>query len=54
MDSATGVFLAVFRTRFYGYFQTLNRNAFLSTIKLFGAKTPELSKIYLKVVAFFM
>ena len=29
MDSVKGVFLSVFRTPFYGCFQTLNRNAFL-------------------------
>ena len=44
--------LSVFRTPFYGCFQTLNRNAFLWMITLLGAKTPESSKICQKVVAY--
>ena len=39
------VFLSVFRTPFYGCFQKLSRNTFLWMIKLFGANTPESSKI---------
>ena len=41
MDSGKGVFLSVFRTPFYGCFQTSNRNAFLWMITLFDANTPE-------------
>ena len=52
MDSGKGVFLSVFRTPFYGCFQTFNRNAFLWMITLFGANTPEPSKICQKVKAF--
>ena len=52
MDSATAVFLSVFRTLFYSFSQTLNKNAFLWMITLFGAKAPESPKICLKVVAF--
>ena len=52
VDSGKGVFLSVFRTPFYGCYQTLNRNAFLWIITLFGANTPESSKICQKVEAF--
>ena len=52
MDSGKGVFLSVFRIRFYGCFEILNRNAFLLMITLFGANTPESSKIFQKVEAF--
>ena len=34
VDSGKGVFLSVFRTTFYGRFQTLKRNAFLWIITL--------------------
>ena len=51
MDSGKGFFLPVFQTPFYGCFQTLNRNAFLWMIPLFGS-TPEPSKIFQKVEAF--
>ena len=43
MVSGKGVFLSVFRTPFYGCFQTLNRNTFLWMIVLFGTNTPESS-----------
>ena len=52
MDLGKGIFLSVFRTPFYGSFQTLNRNAFLWMITLFGANIPEPSKICQKVEAF--
>ena len=47
-----GVFLSVYRTPFYGCFQTLNGNALLWMITLFGADTPASSKICQKVEAF--
>ena len=52
MDSGKGFFLPVFRTPFYGCFQTLNRNAFLWMIILFGADSPESSKIFRKEETF--
>ena len=52
MDSDKGVFLSVFQTPFYVCFQTLKKNAFLWMITLFGANTPESSKIFQKVEAF--
>ena len=51
VDSGKGLFLSVFQTPFYGYFQTLNRKAFILVITLFGANTPEPSKICQKVEA---
>ena len=52
MDSNKGFSLPVFQTLFYGCFQTLNRNVFLWMTTLFGANTPETSKICQKVEAF--
>ena len=52
VDSGKGVFLSVYRTPFYGCFQTLNGNALLWMITLFGADTPASSKICQKVEAF--
>ena len=52
VDSSKNVFLSIFWTPFCGCFQTLNRNAFLWVITLFGANTPESSKICQKVEAF--
>ena len=52
VDSGKGVFLSVFRTLFYGCFQTWNRNAFLWVIILFGANALQSSKICQKVEAF--
>ena len=52
MDSGKDVFLSVFRSPFYGCFQTLNRNTFLWMIKLSGANTLESSKICQKVEVF--
>ena len=51
MDSGKGFFLLVFQTPFYGCFQTLNRDTFLWMITLFGANTPESSKICEKMEA---
>ena len=53
MDSATSIFLSVFRAHFYGYFQKLNKNAFIWMITLFCAKSPESLKICQIVAAFF-
>ena len=53
MDSGKGFFLPVFRTPFYGCFQTLNRNAFLWMITLLGGNTSESSKICQKEEAFY-
>ena len=53
MDSGKGVYLSIFWTPFHGCIQTLNRNAFLWMITLFDANTPESSKIFQKVEAFF-
>ena len=39
-------------TPFYGFFQTLNRNALLWMTALFGAKLPEWSKICQTVAVF--
>ena len=44
IDSGKGA-LSVFRTPFYGCFQTLNRNEFFWMITLFGVNTPKSSKI---------
>ena len=52
MDSAKSVFLSVLRTTFYGFFKRLSKNALLWMIILFGAKTPESSKICQTAVAF--
>ena len=52
MDLGKGLFLLVFQTSFYGCFPTLNRNAFLWMVTLFGANTPESSKVFQKVEAF--
>ena len=52
MDSGKDVFLSVFRSPFYGCFQTLTRNTFLWMIKLSGANTLESSKICQKVEVF--
>ena len=52
MDSGKGFFLSVFRTPFYICFRTLNRSVFLWKITLFGANTPESSKICQKVEDF--
>ena len=52
MGSGKGFVLPVFQTPFYGCFQTLNGNAFLWMITLFGASTPESSKTCQKVEAF--
>ena len=38
--AAMDVFLSVFQRLFYGYFQTMNRNAFLWMISLLSAKIP--------------
>ena len=38
-NSGKGFLLSVFRTPFYGCFETLNRNAFLWMITLFGANS---------------
>ena len=46
--------VSVIRTPFYGCFQTLTINAFLWMITLFGANTPEPSKICSKVEDFFV
>ena len=54
MNSGKGVFLSVFRAPFYDCFQIFNRNAFLWITTLFGANTPESSKICQKVEAFFI
>ena len=63
VNPSKDVFLSIFWTHFCdcfqtlnrnacGCFQTLNRNAFLWVITLFGANTPESSKICQKVEAF--
>ena len=52
MEVATGIFLSVFRTPFYGCFQNVNKNASLLMITMVGAKTPESSKICQTVVDF--
>ena len=52
IDSGKGIFLSVFRSPLYGCFQTFNRNTFIWMITLFGANTPESSKIYQKLEAF--
>ena len=52
MDSGKGFFFPVLRTPFYGCFQTLNRDAFLWMITLFGANSSESSKICQKVEVF--
>ena len=52
MDSCKGFFLPVFGTPFYDCFQTLNMNAFLWMITLFGANSLESSKICQKVETF--
>ena len=52
MDRGKGLYLPVFRTPFYGCFQTMNRNAFLWMITSSGANSSESSKIFQKVEAF--
>ena len=52
MDSATGVFLSLFQTPFYGCFETLNRSAFVLMLTMFGANIPESSKACQTVVVF--
>ena len=52
MDSAKSVFLSVFWTTFYCFFKRLSKNTLFWMIALFGAKTPESSKICQTAVAF--
>ena len=52
IDSGDGFFLPVFRAPFHGCFQTSSRKVLLWMITLFGANSPESSKICQNVEAF--
>ena len=52
MDLGKDVFPSVFQTPLCGHFQKLNRSVFLWMITMFGANTPESSKMFQKMKVF--